>query len=211
MQLLDDFVVIKISTFILTNKTLIMRNYTLIFTFIMLLSFNSFAQDRQETLFKNSSIDLTGVWGGSTNGLVEFNNNFSLSNSGYFLFEINHDLLIGWSGYGSGSNLTNGDKAQISGNDLVLGYAFNSYKSIHPIIYAKGGRGSLKINELKVDKVAVFEPSIGVEVNVLRWFRVGLEGGYRFVTNVDVDGLDDNDFSSPVIGLRLKFGWSWSD
>ena len=181
-------------------------------TFTLILSFLitaiSFSQ-REETVFGSSGIDFTGVWGGSTNGLVEFNNNFSLSNSGYFLFEINNDFLIGWSGYGSGSTMANGDKAEIGGNDLVLGYAFGSNKVIHPIIYAKGGQGSLKINEEKVDKVTVFEPSVGVEVNILRWFRVGLEGGYRFVTSVDAAGLDDNDFSSPVVGLRFKFGWSW--
>ena len=105
--------------------------------------------------------------------------------------------------------MANGDKAEIGGNDLVLGYAFGSNKVIHPIVYAKGGQGSLKINEEKVDKVTVFEPSVGVEVNILRWFRIGLEGGYRFVTSVDASGLDDNDFSSPVVGLRFKFGWSW--
>jgi len=177
--------------------------------FLLLIATISFSQNREETLFKNSSIDLTGIWGGSTNGLVEFNNNFSLNNSGYFLFEINNDFLIGWSGYGSGTELTNGDKAQIGGHDLVLGYAFNSHKSIHPIVYAKGGRGSLKINEQKVDKVTVFEPSVGVELNVFRWFKIGMEGGYRFVTNVDANDLNDNDFSSPVVGLRMKFGWSW--
>ncbi len=186
-----------------------MKKFTLIFVYTLLISTITFAQNREETLFRNSSIDFTGIWGGSTNGLVEFNNNFSLNNSGYFLFEINNDFLIGWSGYGSGTNLNNGDKAEIGGNDLVLGYAFNSHKTIHPIVYVKGGRGSLKINEQKVDKVSVFEPSIGMEVNVLRWFRIGLEGGYRFVTSVDANGLDDNDFSSPVVGLRMKFGWSW--
>lgn len=186
-----------------------MRNFTLLLACLFFFSTNSIAQNKEETIFSNSSIDLTGIWGGSTNGLVEFNNNFSLNNSGYFLFEINNDILIGWSGYGSGTVIENGDMAQIGGNDLVLGYAFNSGKSIHPVVYAKGGRGSLKINEQKVDKVTVFEPSVGVEVNVLRWFRVGFEGGYRFVTNVDTNGLNDNDFSSPVVGLRLKFGWSW--
>lgn len=175
----------------------------------MTVSTLTFAQNREETIFSNSSIEFTGLWGGSTNGFVEFNNNFSLSNSGYFLFEINNNFLIGWSGYGSGSNLSNGDKAQIGGNDLVMGYAFSSHKAIHPIVYLKGGRGSLKINEEKVDKVTVFEPSIGIEVNVFRWMKVGLEGGYRFVTSIDAAGLDDNDFSSPIIGLRLKFGWSW--
>jgi hypothetical protein len=186
-----------------------MKNFTLILFCIIFLLNTSYAQQKEETLFNNSSIDLTGVWAGSTNGLVEFNNNFSLSNSGYFLFEINNDFLIGWAGYGSGNQLTSGDKAQIDGSDLVLGYAFKSNKTIHPIVYAKGGRGSLKINEQKVDKVTVFEPSVGMEVNVFRWFKVGLEGGYRFVTNVDAPGLNDNDFSSPVVGLRLKFGWSW--
>ena len=186
-----------------------MRNFTLAIICSFFFTSLVYAQNSEETIFGNSSISLTGIWGGSTNGLVEFDNNFSLSNSGYFLFEVNNDLLIGWSGYGSGTNLENGDKAQIGGHDLVLGYAFNSNKSIHPVIYAKGGRGSLKINDERLDKVTVFEPSVGVEVNVLRWFKLGLEGGYRFVTDVDVNGLNDNDFSSPVVGLRLKFGWSW--
>lgn len=186
-----------------------MRKFTLIFIFSFIFSSLLLSQNREETVFSNTSINLTGIWGGSTNGLVEFNNNFSLSNSGYFLFEVNNDFLIGWAGYGSGTNLENGDKAQIGGHDLVLGYAFKSHKAIHPIVYAKGGRGSLKINEQKVDKVTVFEPSIGMELNVFRWFKIGLEGGYRFVTNVDANGLNDNDFSSPVVGLRLKFGWSW--
>ncbi|MEM9549330.1 MAG: hypothetical protein AAGA77_25385 [Bacteroidota bacterium] len=186
-----------------------MKKFTLILFYAVFITSIAFSQNREETLFRNSSIDFTGFWGGSTNGLVEFDNNFSLNNSGYFLFEINNDFLIGWSGYGSGTDLENGDKAQIGGNDLVLGYTFNSFKSIHPVIYAKGGRGSLEINEEQVDKVTVFEPSVGVELNVFRWFRLGLEGGYRFVTDVDANGLDDNDFSSPVVGLRLKFGWSW--
>lgn len=186
-----------------------MKKFFLINACVFLIITSLFAQNKEETIFNNTSFDLTGIWGGSTNGLVEFNNNFSLNNSGYFLFEVNNDILIGWSGYGSGTFLTNGDKAQIGGNDLVLGYAFNSHKPIHPVVYAKGGRGSLELNEKKVDKVTVFEPSIGIEVNVFRWFKVGFEGGYRFVTNVDVNGLNDNDFSSPVIGLRLKFGWSW--
>jgi hypothetical protein len=188
-----------------------MRKFTLIFVILFLFSTLTYTQQKEETVFGNASINLTGIWGGSTNGLVEFNNNFSLSNTGYFLFEVNNDLLIGWSGYGNGSNLVNGDRAQIGGNDLVLGYAFRSNKAIHPIVYAKGGRGTLKINEEKVDKVTVFEPSIGLEINVFRWFRLGLEGGYRFVTNVDAIGLNDTDFSSPVVGLRLKFGWSWGN
>ena len=90
-----------------------MRKFTQIILFSFFITTIAFSQNREETLFRNSSIDLTGIWGGSTNGLVEFNNNFSLNNSGYFLFEINNNFLIGWSGYGSGTNLENGDKAQI--------------------------------------------------------------------------------------------------
>lgn len=188
-----------------------MRKFTFIFALSILISTFSYAQHNEETVFGNSSFKLTGLWGGSTNGLIEFNNNFSLNNTGYFLFEVNNDFLIGWSGYGNGFNLENGDRAKIGGNDLVLGYAFKSNKAIHPVVYVKGGRGSLKINEAKVDKVTVFEPSVGLEINVFRWFKLGLEGGYRFVTNVDAVGLNDTDFSSPVVGLRLKFGWSWGN
>jgi hypothetical protein len=164
---------------------------------------------KEKTLFNNGGIRLTGLWGGTTNGFVKFQNDFSLNNGGYFVFEINENFLVGWSGYGSGTELADGTKVDIDGNDLLLGYTFDSNNAIHPAVYLKGGSGSLEIEGNADDNVSVIEPSIGVELNVFRFMRIGIDGGYRFVNGVDTAGYTDQDFSSAFIGLRLKFGYSW--
>lgn len=164
---------------------------------------------KDQTIFNSGGIDLTGVWGGSINNLTNFSNNFDISNGGYFVFEFNKNFMIGWTGYGSETTLSNGTNANIKGRDLLLGYAYNSYKPIHLTTYLQTGGGKLEIGENVEDQVFVVQPSIGIEMNVFRWFKIGADTGYRFVTNVDTPGFNDSDLSSPYVGLRLKFGLSW--
>ena len=179
---------------------------TLILSFFLVSSL--FAQ-REETVLGGGGINLSGVWGGSVNSLSSFDSNFELNNGGYFLFELNNDFLIGWTGYGSDFTTANGINASITNNDLLLGYTFQSNNALHPIAYLQAGGGKLKIENEENDKVLVVQPSIGFEANITRWFRLGLDGGYRFTTNVDTPGFTDEDLSSFFVGLRLKFGWSW--
>jgi hypothetical protein len=44
---------------------------------------------------------------------------------------------------------------------------------------------------------------------VFKWFKFGIEGGYRFVSDVDRQGLSDSDVSSFFVDLKFRFGWSW--
>lgn len=182
--------------------------FTTTLLFLVCITLTSYGQ-REETVFGRGGVDLTGVWGGMTNGMVKFQDEFSLNNGGFFVFELNDNFLIGWSGYGNGETLDDGRDVEIEGNDLMLGYTFNSHRSVHPAMYLKGGRGKLDVTNEGKENVTVIEPSVGLEVNVFRFMRIGLEGGYRFVTGVDQFGLSDQDLSSPVVGLRFKFGWSW--
>lgn len=181
--------------------------YTIIFLLIFCLT-SSFAQ-REETIFGHRGVQFTGVWAGSTNGIIKFEDAFSLNNGGFVVFEFNNNFLVGWSGYGSGTDLDDGRNVDIDGNDLLIGYTFNSNRSLHPSLYMKGGSGTLNISGEAKDKVTVYQPSVGIEANVFRWMRVGLDAGYRFVTNTNTAGFTDSDFSSPVVELRFKFGWSW--
>lgn len=190
-----------------TYKTYDMKYTTTLLLLIFTIA-TSFSQ-REETVFGRNGVQLTGAWGGMTNGMIRFQDEFSLNNGGYFMFELNDNFLIGWSGYGNGEVLADGKDVDIEGNDLILGYTFNSYKAVHPAMYIKGGRGKLDVASEGKENISVIEPSLGIEVNVFRWMRVGLEGGYRFVSGVDRFGLSDSDLSSPVVGLRFKFGWSW--
>lgn len=141
--------------------------------------------------------------------MVSFDGDYNFSDGGYFVFEFNNDYLFGWSGYGSRVDLDGGRKVRIDGNDFLFGYTHQSHKSLHPVAYVKAGVADLEITDFAEDRIGIFEPTVGVEANITRWFRLGLEGGYRFVTDVDTEGYSDGDFSSPIVGLRLKFGWSW--
>jgi hypothetical protein len=61
----------------------------------------------------------------------------------------------------------------------------------------------------EVDRIFAVQPTAGIEINVFRWFHVGLEGGYRFISDSNVEGLTDSDLSGPFGQATLRFGWSW--
>ncbi len=184
-----------------------MKSIYIIFSFFILSTLTIHAQE--ETVFNNhGGIRLSGIWGGSYNAMADFGDNFNLNSGGFFTFEINEDFLIGWEGYDSDID-DNGRDISIDGNDLLLGYAPNSDRVIHPMIYLQAGSGKLEVEDVGSDRVLVIQPSVGAEINIARFFRLGIDGGYRFFNNTDLSGYSDKDFSGPVLGLRLKFGWSW--
>ena len=166
---------------------------------------------REETVFnRNGGVRLTGIWGGGNSSLADFKNDFNLSSGGFFAFEINNDFLIGWSGYDSDIT-SDGSNIEISGSDLFLGYTMNSTRVVHPLFYLQTGSSRLEIEDVGSDRVFVAQPTIGAEINIARFFRLGIDGGYRFFSGSNLSGFSDKDFSGPVLGLRLKFGWSWSN
>ena len=89
------------------------------------------------------------------------------------------------------------------------GYAPYAYKALHPQFMLLMGGGEVDLKDVGDDNVFVIQPSAGIEINVFRWFRLGLEGGYRFVTNTDLPAINDNDLSDFYGELKFKFGWSW--
>ena len=60
-----------------------------------------------------------------------------------------------------------------------------------------------------VDRIFALQPSLGVEINVFRWLHLGLEGGYRFISDSNLEGLDDAALSGGFGQATLRFGWSW--
>lgn len=183
-----------------------MKNTLLTFV-LMASSLHLFAQE--ETIFNHyGGVKLTGVWGGWNSSLADFRSDFNLSSGGFFTFEINNALLIGWSGYKS-DNTNDGRNVKINGNDLLIGYVFNNDRVIHPLFYLQTGSSRLQIEDAGSDRVFVAQPTIGAEINVTRFFRMGIEGGYRYFSQTNIPGYTDKDFSGPVLGMRFKFGFSW--
>jgi len=67
------------------------------------------------------------------------------------------------------------------------------------------------------DWVAVVTPEMDIELNIARWFKIGMSLGYRQVIGVDkdlytnIDGeskrlFESGQFSSPVASIKLHFG-----
>ncbi len=59
----------------------------------------------------------------------------------------------------------------------------------------------------RTEAVFVFEPQVGGYVNLTRWLRAGVTAGYRVVSGVDTQGLDESDFRGPSIGGQMQAGW----
>ena len=49
-------------------------------------------------------------------------------------------------------------------------------------------------------------PTVRAMLNVTSFFRIGIGGGYRLVSGVDLDDLKDSEISGPSAEIVLKFG-----
>lgn len=131
-----------------------------------------------------------------------------------------NDFFIG--GYGQGESF---DRHRYNGRNyfvglnsggIWLGYTYPSHKVLHLYTSMKIGWGSATLNrddndpfdnDQINDGVVVLNPEIGAELNILRWFRLGITGGYRLVGGLNtLPGYASNDFNSPTLALTLRFG-----
>ncbi|NBC05116.1 MAG: hypothetical protein GVY20_15635 [Bacteroidetes bacterium] len=176
---------------------------------------NSFGQS--ETLL-NGDID-HGGYGGLISNFSEINNSFGVTFGGYGAWLIDHTVAIG----GGGLGLTNdikfdetpeGDRYISFGyGGLYFGYLHNSEEMFHITLETFIGSGEVNLrynsdNEdlFDDDRVFVIDPTINVELNLTNFMRVTIGVGYRFVNGVNLENLDDKDFSSPTFRSTIRFG-----
>ena len=178
-----------------------------VFIFAALMSL-PLAGQRDETILRNPSLKLTGLWGGSTVRINNFTGDSDYTTGGFFTFEFNKNFLVGWDNYSIYASNDAIEDIKVSTNGLLLGYAYSGYQVIHPVAYVSIGRASSRADDLpKIQSFAGYA-SVGAEVNVFRWFKIGGELGYRYIDPKD-SWLEDVNLSSPYAGIKLKFGWSW--
>lgn len=188
-----------------------MKNALIPLMLLFLLPALSRAQ-KTETIFDNSGAWISGLWLGPTYNYSQFNEDFSYVRGGIYGLEFADVITIGWA--------TTRFKNWVSIDDSPLNFKLKytnfffsltpaSRKAIHPILSFQTGPGRLLIEGGDDDRVFIMQPSGGFEANVFEWCRLALEGGYRFVNEVDVNGLTDEDLSSLYGQISLKFGFSW--
>ncbi len=169
---------------------------------------------QHETLFGQQNV--FGFFGGP---IVEFNlgNDEVSTSAGGGGGIILGNLFLG--GYGLASadqfdNLIENNRVelQMAHGGFWLGAVFPSNKLIHGFSSVKLGWGALDVeidedNFRTNDAIFVTTPEIGVEVNLLKFFRVGATAGYRFVSGVNNSpNLGNGDFSNAVGTITFRFG-----
>lgn len=191
-----------------------MRTNSCFLVFALLLtSAVAFGQQKEETILGDRGWGFSGIWGGVSWDYTPYNGVETYNRRGFFGFEFGRSLHLGWSHFRMIDDiaLVPGEPARLdfNYNGGFIGYAFLPYKAIHPMLNLELGQGRVQHSIEGRDKTFTIQPSAGVEINVFRWFRVGLEGGYRFVRNVDYLSLTDQDLSGPFGRATIKFGFSW--
>lgn len=180
---------------------------TLICACLMTTALNA---QRGETLFDD--LDMTGVWFSWDYNFSYFDEDYTYVRGWDFGLEFNEDFTMGWGWYNFRDNASIDGAAadfDMKYNGFILGIAPRSHRALHPRITILTGQGRVWLEDDDRDRVFVLQPSAGLEVNVFKWFRVGLEGGYRLVAGNDLPGVADGDLSAPFGQLDLRFGISW--
>jgi len=179
--------------------------------FLLFLGLNAHAQD--ETLLSKFRLDLSGAWGGWHSQLTDIGGNNTVVHGGYGGLEFNKTLFIGWSAYKNSDNLL-GNQDELLGYNLsyngpIIAYTPQARSVVHPKFQLQIGNGKLDIEGFKRDRFLVLQPAVGGEINVLRWFRLGGQAGYRFNINSDFADGSFGDTDGFFLEGTLKFGFSW--
>ncbi len=176
-----------------------------------LASFQLFAQ-KEETVIGDRGLGFSGIWGGYKHQLTQFGNTNSYVNGGFFGLEFGKSLLIGVGNYAvidefKWDGIQN-QEFDMRWHPFLIQYGIKNFKSIHPQVGFEIGRGRVDFGESK-DRVLVMQPSAGLELNIFRWFHLGVDGGYRFVSDSSTPGITNEDLSGWFGQATLKFGFSW--
>lgn len=177
----------------------------------LFLSVQMYAQ-REETLLGSRSWGFSGIWGGYHHQYTGFKGDDLFNRGGFFQFEFGKSLLIGWGHYRLDDRFIwpgTDQRFDFRFNVAKIGYQFMPYKAVHPHVNFDFGRGWVGLGAQPTDRVSVLQPSAGIEINVFRWFRVDLDGGYRFIRDSDTPGITNTDLSGAYASATLKFGFSW--
>lgn len=139
---------------------------------------------------------------------------------GYWL--INHTLMIGGGGFGLINDLPVSQTA--AGEDrylnfgyggMTLGLVLESDRLVHLTVHSLVGAGNVGYRYHRLpeedegsvsDLIFVIQPTLGVELNVHKYFRIEAGGSYRYVIDTDLDDMTDDDLCGFSAMLTLKFG-----
>ena len=185
---------------------------SVVFTFFVLLA--GLVAQKDDTLFGESGLRLTGVWGGPMYGMALYPSESPALRGSQIGLEFNRMLTLGV----KTERMTRGialdeaipERFKMKQKGFFLAFSPLSNRVVHPRVAFSMASGEVKSETIK-DDIFVVQPRAGLEVNVFKWCRLGLEGGYNFVSRSDIAGIEDEEFSTFFVDFQLRFGFSWGD
>ncbi len=188
---------------------------------ILLISITSWSQDKEyKTIVDFDDARISGM-GGLMMQFTAIDGEFAhmLGGGGAVLLG---DFFVGAYGLGLTNNIPldwedneeyqYGDRLSVGHGGFWLGYSLHGERPIHVTFSSLLGWGSIGVGsgyypDAITDGIFVISPTIEAELNMTRFFRIGVGVTYNIYTFVDLPGYSGSDFSSPGGFLALKFGW----
>ena len=176
---------------------------------------------RERTLL--GDLDLSGAWGGPTYNYSMTGDDWALVRGGFGGLEFSDEVFLGYGGWSSREDFTTDEPVTIGGvttspqynfrhGGFIVGYAPLRDATVHPRFTVIIGPGRIDggTGEFGRDRIFVGQTMAGVELNVFQWFRLGLEGGYRFAAGIeDNSPISARDVGGAVVQIEARFGFSW--
>ena len=212
-------------------ETTLMKRFTLLsFLFLMALTIN--AQDEKapiQTVFGNKS-GFGGYLGVNTK-FSEINGQDALFTGGEVAFVINRSFNMGFEGYGM-VNHVRSNNLSIDSDRLYLQMGYGGLR-LEPVLFSEsvihltapvllGAGETIRPYWLEEDGIIdidtdlsygdsdyffVAEPGLRLEVNLFKFMRLAGGASYRFMTDVDLGGVQTQDLKGFNADLSLRFGW----
>jgi hypothetical protein len=190
-------------------------------TIVMLTTaITAFSQEREyQTLFDNQDLRISGM-GGPFMQFTSVASDFGHMMGGGGAVLLNNFFF---GGYGMG--LTNAIPDYVNGNTanrltlghggFWIGYSLFGEKPIHLTFSTMIGWGEFGIMQdygvtpFARDNIFVLVPTVELELNLTRFFRIGAGASYNIYTMMDenIHGYTNQDISAPGGFLSFKFGW----
>ena len=174
-----------------------------------------------EALFPHTPKVTLGYYGGLVMKVSKIKSNWALLLGGKGALLVNHSLGVGGAFWISTETVR--QSADINYPDLLLmyggpmvEYCFFSQKLVHFSANTVIGWGALTDEEFHhyhygydghtLDSFFVLEPGVDVELNLFKFFRVGLGASYRYVRGVELVNMSDQDLQGLSAEVTFMFG-----
>jgi len=154
---------------------------------------------------------------GITMKFCEIKDQFSTFFGGHGGLTFNHCFFLGVGGYGLLNDIEITPAPPWGVNSLELGYGGiiieyinQPHRLVHLSFNSLIGGGSICSCDdpyyWDEDAFFIWEPGINVILNITKNVRMGIGGSYRYVSGVQMNGLQNSDLKGVSVLLTFKFG-----